>query len=108
MEIDKRPQVIAIRQHYCPALRPFLTGRIFQEIFGRVGSKIFLGNICPVHDLNGISLSGARCEDLGPSLRAVLMGIKSCTKILIFSTRFSCQNLAVEDFVTLFMGKKSC
>ena len=40
--------------------------------------------------------------------RAVLMGTKSCTKILIFSTRFSCENLAVEDFVTLFVGKKSC
>ena len=33
------------------------------------------------------------------------MGTKSCTKILIFSTRFSCENLAVEDFVTLLMGK---
>ena len=30
---------------------PFLTGRIFQGIFGRAGSKIFLGDICPVHDL---------------------------------------------------------
>ena len=40
--------------------------------------------------------------------RAVLMGTKSCTKILNFSTRFSCENLAVEDFVTLLMGKKSC
>ena len=40
--------------------------------------------------------------------RAVLMGTKSCTKILIFSTRFSCENLAVEDFVTLFIGKKYC
>ena len=29
------------------------------------------------------------------------MGTKSCTKILNFSTRFSCENLAVEDFVTL-------
>ena len=36
------------------------------------------------------------------------MGTKSCTKILIFSTRFSCENLAVEDFVTLLVGKKSC
>ena len=36
------------------------------------------------------------------------MGTKSCTKISNFSTRFSCENLAVEDFVTLFMGKKSC
>ena len=33
------------------------------------------------------------------------MGTKSCTKILIFSTNFSCENLAVEDFVMLFMGK---
>ena len=32
--------------------------------------------------------------------RAVIMGTKSCTKILNFSTRFSCENLAVEDFVT--------
>ena len=31
--------------------RSFLTGRIFQEIFRRAGSKIFLGNIYPVHDL---------------------------------------------------------
>ena len=46
--------------------------------------------------------------DISPPLRAVLMGTKSCTKILIFSTRFSCENLAVEDFVTLLMGKKSC
>ena len=30
------------------------------------------------------------------------MGTKSCTKMLNFSTRFS----SVEDFVTLFMGKK--
>ena len=44
--------------------------------------------------------------------RAVLMGTKSCTKILNFSTRFSCENLDVEDFVTLLravlMGTKSC
>ena len=33
------------------------------------------------------------------------MGTKSCTKILNFSTRFSCENLDVEDFVTLLMGK---
>ena len=36
------------------------------------------------------------------------MGTKSCAKILNFSTTFSCENLAVEDFVTLFMGKKKC
>ena len=36
------------------------------------------------------------------------MGTKSCTKILNFSTRLSCENLDVEDFVTLLMGKKSC
>ena len=41
-------------------------------------------------------------------IRADLMGTKSCTKILNFSTRFACKNLAVEDFVTLVMGKKSC
>ena len=34
--------------------------------------------------------SGAQSEDLGPS-RAVLMGTKSCIKILNFSTRFSCR-----------------
>ena len=33
------------------------------------------------------------------------MGTKSCTKILNFSTKFSCENLDVEDFVTLLMGK---
>ena len=31
-----------------------------------------------------------------------------CAKIIIFSTGFSCENLAVEDFVMLLMGKKSC
>ena len=44
------------------------------------------------------------------------MGTKSCIKILNFSTRFPCENLAVEDFVTLLravlravlMGTKSC
>ena len=30
---------------------PFLTVRILQEIFGRAGSKLFLGNICTVHVL---------------------------------------------------------
>ena len=56
------------------------------------------------HDLgSSVSLRAVR-----PTLRAVLMGTKSCTKILNFSTRFSCENLAVEDFVTLLMGKKSC
>ena len=39
------------------------------------------------------------------AVRAVLKGTKSCTKILNFSTRFSCENLDVEDFVTLLMGK---
>ena len=38
----------------------------------------------------------------------VFMVTKSCTKILIFPSRFSCQHFAVEDFVKLFMGKKSC
>ena len=42
------------------------------------------------------------------TIRAVLMGTKSCAKILNFSTRFSRENLAIEDFVTLLMGKKSC
>ena len=47
-------------------------------------------------------------EGIYAQLRAVLMGTKSCTKILNFSTRFSCENLAIEDFVTLLMGKKFC
>ena len=33
------------------------------------------------------------------------MGTKSCTKIFNFSTRFSCEHLAVEDFVTLLWRK---
>ena len=33
------------------------------------------------------------------------MGTKSCTKILKFSTRFSCEYLAIEDFVTSLWGK---
>ena len=44
--------------------------------------------------------------DIFSLIRAVLMGTKSCTKILNFSTRFSCENLAVEDFVTLLYGEK--
>ena len=43
------------KKHYSTIfgnVRAFLTGRIFQEIFGRPGSKRFLGNICPVYDLN--------------------------------------------------------
>ena len=39
-------------------------------------------------------------QDFVP-IRTALMGTKSCTKILNFSTRFS----SVEDFVTLFMGR---
>ena len=35
------------------------------------------------------------------------MGTKYCTKILIFSTRFSCEDLAVEDFVTLLIWGKN-
>ena len=38
-------------------------------------------------------------------IRAVLTGTKSCTKSLNFSASFSCENLAVEDFVTLLVGK---
>ena len=33
------------------------------------------------------------------------MGTKSGTKIFNFSARFSCEYVAVEDFVTVFMGK---
>ena len=33
------------------------------------------------------------------------METKSCTKILNLSTRLSCEYLAVEGFVTVFMGK---
>ena len=40
-------------------------------------------------------------QDFVP-IRTVLMGTKFCTKILNFSTRFSCENLAVENFVTLY------
>ena len=47
-------------------------------------------------------------KECDATVRAVLMGTKSCPKILNFSTRFSCENLDVEDFVTLLMGKKSC
>ena len=47
-------------------------------------------------------------EEILQPLRAVLMGTKSCPKILNFSTRFLCENLDVEDSVTLLMGKKSC
>ena len=36
------------------------------------------------------------------------MVTKSCTKNLIFSTIFLCENLATEDFATLPMGKKFC
>ena len=61
----------------------------------------------------GSKLQANGIKDLYPhvllrAFRAVLMGTKSCTKILNFSTRFSCENLAVEDFVTLLMGKKYC
>ena len=56
----------------------------------------------------GLSSGGILASRIHTILRAVLMGTESCTKILIFSTRFSFENLAVENFVTLFMGKKSC
>ena len=69
------------------------------KILGKI--KIF------VQDLR-FSCENLAVEDFVTLLRAVLMGTKSCTKILNFSTRFSCENLAVEDFVTLLMGKKSC
>ena len=59
-------------------------------------------------ELKEDNLSLLNVNQVKEALRAVLMGTKSCTKILIFSTRFSCENLAVEDFVTLLMGKKSC
>ena len=45
---------------------------------------------------------------MNPALTPVFMVTKSCTKILNFSTRFLYQHFAVEDFVTLSMGKKSC
>ena len=38
----------------------------------------------------------------------VFMVTKSCIKISNISTRFSCQHFAVEDFVTLSKGEKSC
>ena len=46
----------------------------------------------------------AKCIALTP----IFMATKSRTKILNFSTRFSCKHFAVEDFVKLPMGKKSC
>ena len=59
----------------------FLRGIFFKNYLGWRGPKISLK----------IS-SGAQSESLGSSLRAVLMGTKSCTKILIlpkiFPTRF--------------------
>ena len=58
----------------------------------------------PKDSLNDVDCAVSETE----TLRAVLMGTKSCPKILNFSTRFSCENLDVEDFVTLLMGKKSC
>ena len=51
------------------------------------------------------ALDGRKMQALRGLIRAVLMGTKSCTKILNFSTRFSCETFAVEDFVTLLMGK---
>ena len=53
-------------------------------------------NLCSIHHKYF-------CKPLTP----VFMVTKSCTKISIFSTRFLCENLAAEDFVTLPMGKKS-
>ena len=47
-------------------------------------------------------------NNLGFQLRAVFMGIKICTKIFMFLTRSSCEYFAVEDFVTVFMGRKCC
>ena len=75
-----------------------------------------LAIICVIHHIDGITLhyltyiedkslkknrNASRFSEHLP-VRAVLMGTKSCTKILIFSTRF-----AIEDFVTLLTGKKS-
>ena len=56
-----------------------------------------------IHFFNSLLKERAKKEAI---FMAVLMGTKSCTKILNFSTRFSCENIAVEDFI--FMGKKSC
>ena len=55
-----------------------------------------------IHFFNSLLKERAKKEAI---FRVVLMGTKSCIKILIFSTRFSCENLAVEDFVTLYLGK---
>ena len=68
-------------------LRPFLTREVFEELFGIEGQK---------HSWEKKTFS------------PVFMVTKSCTKILNFSTRFSCRHFAVEYFVTLPMGKKSC
>ena len=37
-------------------------------------------------------------------IRAVLMGTKSCTKILIFSTRFSCDDFGILVYALLCGG----
>ena len=66
---------------YFMAVRPLFRRIFFKNCLGWRGQKISLK----------IS-SGAQSEDLEPPLRAVLMGTKSCTKILIlpkiFPTRF--------------------
>ena len=60
------------------------------KILGKI--KIFVQDFVPIRT----------------ALTPVFMATKSCTKILNFSTRSLCENLAAEDFVTLPMGKKSC
>ena len=56
-------------------------------------NKIYYIGIIPIQQ---VKTKTKNEEEANPStLRAVLMGTKSCAKILVFSTRFSCENLPV-------------
>ena len=76
------------------------TGFLIIHLLSAVRALIFLARrIQPF-----LSLVDREVEFCG--LIPVFMVTKSCTKILNFSTRFSCQHFVVEDFVTPSMGKK--
>ena len=74
--------------------------------------NIRIGRHCVLVKYTGVQegddLMIVKATTPGSTITPVFMVTKSCTKILIFSTRFSCQHFSVEYFVTLFMGKKSC
>ena len=69
------------------------------EIVREESVKVYL------HVHNGNVHQNPICVESCVTKTPVFMVTKTCTKILIFSTRFSCQYFAAEDFVTL---KKSC